>query len=613
MISLPLPLMLLALAALYLGERALIDATRGIANGLGVALLVASLVLSAWRWRRSTAERRQAHRNVFLCYVVVLAGLALYAVQTPELDLVTSNRLRTLLLVGWPGCILLGLLPAIAMELAIGSMQRTPKLELTRVHLAARAAAIMVLAVIGFAGLNFAASTWSRKVDLSYFKTTQVGTSTRAIVHNLTKPVHFTLFFPPGNEVLERALGYIDELKRVSPQIEVEVTDQAFEPEKARDLKVRSNGYLAMQCGDKSELLRLELDVEEARGTLRKLDSEVQQRLLKIIRPPRVAYVTTGHMERDLSPTSDDVRPGLADFKALLESQGFSVRRLGLAEGLANDIPADASLVAVLGPTEEFAANERDALSRYLARGGRALIGMDPDHGVTDDALLAPLGVQVSRTLVANERYTVRVAGQGESPLNLVTTRTAHHPTVSTVEQSSNRMGVVFLGVGHLTKVVPAPANVDIAFILHSMAQSWDDLNGNSKFDAALEKRDNMPFAAAIEQKIKPLGPLNPNGQADGANEPPTMRAVVVADADFAANGVMRNPGNAYFVMDTVRWLAHAEAEAGTVESEVDVPQMQRKDENAMWFYGTSFIMPVAILLGGLGYTRRLARPRSRK
>ena len=35
--------------------------------------------------------------------------------------------------------------------------------------------ALLVLAIIGFAGINYAASTWNRKVDLSYFKTSRVG------------------------------------------------------------------------------------------------------------------------------------------------------------------------------------------------------------------------------------------------------------------------------------------------------------------------------------------------------------------------------------------------------------------------------------------------------
>ncbi|HET6343718.1 MAG TPA: Gldg family protein, partial [Myxococcota bacterium] len=380
------------------------------------------------------------------------------------------ERLPTLLKVAWPGLVLLGLLPTIAMELAVGSMQHTPTLEIWRVRLASRAARIMAFALVAFAGINYTAATWNHKIDLSYFKTTKLGSATRNIASNLTQPVKVYLFFPPGNDVLELARAYFDELAHASDQVEVKVLDQALEPDKAKDMKVRANGWVAIQSGNNTETLRLDLDAEEARGALRSLDAEVQQRLLKVIRPGRIAYFTTGHMERDYAPPVDDRRPGLADFKMLLEAQGFSIRRLGLGEGLGTDIPKDATLVCVMGPTDAFTPTERGALHRYLEAGGRALIALDPDHGVVEDELLAPLGLQLDRTLVANDRFLVRVEGQSESPYNMVTTRTSAHPTVTTMEQNPGRLGLVFLGAGSLRKREPSPAGVTVFFPVHAMA-----------------------------------------------------------------------------------------------------------------------------------------------
>lgn len=642
--------MLAGLSALYLGERTLADLWRVGVAGVGTLLVLAALSCAVVRLLRTQGERRRAHAWVVLAYGVVVAALGVYAATLPQLGLATDGKIHTVLQVAWPALLLLGLLPAIAMELAIAAMVQTPTLEIWRVRLASRAARIVALAIIAFAGINFTAATWNRKIDLSYFKTTKVGTSTLAIAQNLTKPVHFVLFFPPGNEVLEQTRSYLDELAHASPQVQIEVLDQALEPERARTLKVRSNGFLAVQAGDNSEILRLDLDPEVARDTLRKLDAEVQQRLLKVIRPARVAYLTTGHMERDFAPPADDKRPGLLDFKMILEGQGFTIRRLGLGEGLGTQVPSDAALVAVMGPLEAFTAAERDTLGRYLEEGGRVFFALDPDHGVTDDALLAPLGLRVSKTLVANERYLVRVEGQGESLYNLVTTRTGSHPAVATLEQNAGRMGVVLLGTGHLSKTEQPPAGLTVTYLLHAMPQSWDDRNGNGKLDPASERYETFEFAAAVEkvrtapskpaeaadakadgtsaapaenagvppEKVADAGPSADKEKAAGAAkqgadkaaEP--LRAVVVADADLAANGVVRNPGNAYFLVDSVRWLAGDEQNAGTIESEQDVPLVHRKDENAMWFYGTSFLFPVAVLIGGLAYTRRISRPRRR-
>ncbi len=78
------------------------------------------------------------------------------------------------------------------------------------------------------------------------------------------------------------------------------------------------------------------------------------------------------------------------------------------------------------------------------------------------------------------------------------------------------------------------------------------------------------------------------------------MRAVLVADADIAGDGLVRNPGNAYFLRDAARWLVGDEDSAGTVESEKDVPIVHRKDEDTIVFYATSMIIPFVVLGAGL-------------
>ena len=651
--KLPMPLFGAGLAALYLGERALQDTPRLALDALAGILLLAGFALALGRWTGAAKpERKRAYGWLMQAYTVALLGVGVYGLQSPEWALISDAKLHTCLQVAWPALVLLGVLPMVAMELAVGSMERTPTLEIWRVRLAARAAWIVGLALVAFAGVNFTAATWNRKIDLSYFKTTRVGTSTQSIINNLTAPVAFSLFFPPGNEVLEQTRAYVDELAHDNKQVSVEIVDQAMNPERAQTLKVRSNGYLVIQGNNRSETIRIDPDAEEARDVLRNLDVEVQKRLLRVIRPGRVAYLTSGHAERDYAPTGDDKRAGLGDLKMFLESQGFAVRRLGLGEGLGSDIPKDASLVLVVGAQEPFTPAERDAMHRYLQRGGRALFAIDPDHGAPDNALLAPLGVKVGTALVANDKYLVRVEGHGESPYYLATNRSAPHPVVNTLESSAQRFWVGIFGGANVSRLEAPPADLNITFALHAMPNSWEDKNGNGKFDPPAEVRSNFEFVAAIEKIAKAPDKPNAGGKAENANglvadanakaakantqvadangkaadanalanlakaaePPPAMRVVVVGDADFISNGVLRNAGNAYFVTDAVRWLAGDEqSTAGIVESEKDVPIEHRKDRDALWFYGTSFVIPVAVLMGGLSFTRRTRRPRSKR
>ncbi|MBI5511493.1 MAG: Gldg family protein [Deltaproteobacteria bacterium] len=602
--AVPLAALLGGLVALYVAERALHDLARYVVLGLG-ALVVGSAVLAVLRINATEGDRRQAYKGLAIEYGVAVLAVALYFAGS--LEWLPEGKVAAVAQVVWPALLVLALVPIVAMEMALFSMEAAPKVELWRVRFASRSARIVALAVIAFAGVNFTAAAWNRKIDLSYFKTTAAGTATLSIMKNLTKPLRFVLFFPTGNEVLEHVKDYVGSLARESDKVTVEIYDQALEPELARKLKVRNNGYLALLHEEKSESIKLDIDLEDARATLRELDAKVQEKLLRVLKPPRVAYFTTGHLERDYAPLGDDKRYGMADLRSLCESLGFTVKRLGLGEGLGSKVPDDAALVIVAGAIEPFLAEEKNSLQAYLDKGGRLLLLVDPDHGSTADDLTAMVGVKVSKALAAHERYLVRVEGRGESPYYLATNRAATHPSVLTLSRAGERLGVVLLGAGALTKLDKLPPEMKVTFTLRSMPDTWLDDNGNRVFDKATEKRGApLDFGAAVERTI--AAPAEEGEAAEkeaGKKDQPLMRAMVLGDADVAGDGIVRNQGNAYLFADGVRWLAGEEENAGTVESEKDVPIVHKKEEDTILFYGTSFLMPAVVLGAGLLVSRR--------
>jgi hypothetical protein len=501
-------------------------------------------------------------------------------------------------MVAWPFILLLGLAPALAIELALGSMAHAPSLEHWRVRLAARSARVMALAVVVFAGANYAASAWNRKIDVSYFKTSVPSETTRTLVRDLGEPVRFVLFSPPGNEVMEQVESYLDDLAAAGPNAKIEVLDQAVDIEAARALKVTQNGALVLAKATQTETFQVGLEIESSRGKLKKLDREVQQRLLKLARPPRTVYFTSGHMERDWQPSATDKRLGLADLKTIVESLGLTVKRLGLGEGLGREIPKDAAAVVIAGPLEPFLPAERQALTTWLDHGGRLLALIDPDNGAREPELLAALGLALDAGLVASDRGTVRLEDRGDSPFIFATKRVSSHPSVTTLSQNTDRASVVLIGAGALAKRADAPVDLRITFTLHSNAEAWEDGNNNGKLDEG-EKRGPRELAAAIER----------GGDAKSKDKAaPAMRAVVMADADLAGNMLVRNPGNTLLILDALKWLAGEETLAGAPTSEEDAPLVHKKDDDAVWFYGVSFLVPALVLGGGLVLSRRGGR-----
>lgn len=668
----PLIAMLCGLVALYVGERVLGGAGRYVFDILGGLLVLGAAVAAGLRLRQPDAKRRWAAGRIAVHYGLTLLGLLLYVAQSDLLGWVAYGQVRTLVLLLWPTLVLLGMLPAMAMESAWAGMRQAPKIETWRIRAGARSARIIALGLIAFAGINYAASAWNQKVDLTYFKTTKAGTATRNLIDHLNTGVEFVLFFPPGNAVLEQVRAYLQPLASRSDLVSIRVVDQPKVPELSRELKVRRNGYVVVRAREKTERIRLALDIEDARRSLKELDADVHNRLLEVLRPPRVAYFTTGHQERDWAPSGDDGRPGLSDFRRLLRTLGFTVKRLGLREGLASELPDDATVVVVAGPLEPFTAAEREALLAYMRAGGKLLWLVDPDNATVETPLLAELGIAVDNHLLADDRYVVRIPGRGDSPYDIVTGNFGSHPSVRTLGRLRGREAVAFSGAGSLHEAESVPGGLDVSFTLHTMSNTWADADANGRLDKPSEKRARRHLAAAIsgtlggdaesaatgdaaaqkdaaetqtaaaEASAQTAGNTeakassgNGDGQADDQAHTATakhsggsgdagsehdaaadsakaaaseqLRAIVVADADMAADGLLYR-GNQLFLADGLRWLAGEEQTAGRIESEKDIPITHRKDEDAIWFYGGSFAVPAVVLGIGLSVSRRRKR-----
>src|SRR2546423_5420961 len=154
------------------------------------------------------------------------------------------------------------------------------------------------------------------------------------------------------------------ELGRASPMFTYEVHDRLLEPQLARDWKVIQDGVLIVARGPTEESMVIGTDMEAARGKLKTIDADFQKTLIKVSRDMRIVYPPTGHEEMNErgDPAEGRTATGI---RKLFESQNYSVRDIGLAQGLGNEIPKDATIVAVIGPARAFLPGEVAALKKY--------------------------------------------------------------------------------------------------------------------------------------------------------------------------------------------------------------------------------------------------------
>src|SRR5204862_284588 len=82
--------------------------------------------------------------------------------------------------------------------------------------------------------------------DVSYFKTSSPGESTRKMVASSSDPLRVLLFFPDANEVRDQVRGYFELLAADTKRLTVEVRDRLTDAELAGKYKVIKDGTVVM-------------------------------------------------------------------------------------------------------------------------------------------------------------------------------------------------------------------------------------------------------------------------------------------------------------------------------------------------------------------------------
>jgi len=611
----------LGLVIVFIAERVIGDAGLGATvRWIGVLGVVVALAMKVRDWSKASGAQRKVELLLLVAYGGVVDALIIYALSTrPGLDLLglagaEGDRIAQLLTVAWLAVLSVAMFAAIFMELAYARMPITAAVEVRRLRAAAEGGLSLGLALVFVFSLNYAVSKRDIRRDLSYFKTTQASEATAKMVSGLDTPVRAILFYPEVSEVSNQLRPYFEGLAQPNANFSFEIRDHALEPAFARKYRIRDNGHILLlkglpsgvtitdgkaMAGDglSSEQFQVGKDIEKARAKLRSLDETFQKRFSKLIRSARSIHFTTGHRERSEEGAEGDPQgERLRGMASLLKRFNIKSSPLGMAQGLAREVPKDAGSVAVIGPREPLLPEEVRALVDYVKFGGRLLIMVDPNVDDGLEPLLNALRLRREKGVVASQRHHMRRRFNDSDKVIVYSNSFTSHPTVSSNSRHSAQLASVFAEATslqqHSTDAMLKGAKV--TFPVRTTADAWVDRNGNFKRDGDERLRiENLTAAVTIG-----------SGDKQG-------RAVVIGDGGFVSDALIRNNGNILQFVDSVRWLIGEESVSGTLSSEEDVPIEHRKDDDLIWFYATTFGIPIPLLILAWWVRRRRRRDRS--
>ena len=384
---------------------------------------------------------------------------------------------------------------------------------------------VMIVLAIAFAVIaNVFAVRYDHKFDWTSDRMNSLSDQSLKAAKNLKAEVEFVLLYrkeAQGEEnVQPHVRDIMDMYKNVSPKIKYVSYSALERPDVAQKFDFKTGAW-AFFVTQGAQHIRIEQPTEE----------EITKALIKIGRAKKkVIYLTAGHGEHDFSERKPE---SITDFVDELQTT-FEVKPLSIPKE-QNKIPADADIVGVIGPQQQFLDSEIDALRAYARGGGHLFLALDPGMHHNLAQLLKTFGVEYQNNYVVDPHATVKGAG------NIAAIGSDFSATSDITKAFKSGMNIFLLA----SSLVPAP---DLPPSLHIEDLVKTDATAlmTMKLEAQPKIEGHGPFTMGMQ--ITGQLPALKDGKTPEGKE---FAAVVFGDSDFLANTIFHDNLNRDLAMNS--------------------------------------------------------------
>jgi len=481
------------------------------------------------------------------------------------------------------------LLAALAGNLAV--VRRTVAARGTRERVRAASGTIVFAALLVAA--NVLAARYPKTWDLTENKVYTLGERTLSVLAALDRPVELIGFYAAGDRSREAIQDLAARYTAQSAKLSFRFVDPEKDPQIADQLGVTRQGTLAARCGDDKALTS-----GDAAGAVD--EGELTNLILKVSRPGGIRlYALTGAGEPE--PTDLETPAGLGRLATSLKDDNIEIRPLLLATAPA--VPDDAAAVILAGPTKPLLPHEIDALRAYLARGGRALILVDPGRDPGIGTLLADYRLELDDTMIVDrEEVAFLGARLGLDPL---VEDFPPHPVTKGFRQRiilAQARSITLRVDGGLPGVVAQP-------LARTHESAWGELGWREMMATGRVAKDDADRGGPLVVAATATADIADASDVGAAAPKKQARIVLVGDSDWLANANLGNFFNREMCVNIVHWLTGGEdlivGPAKTLRaSRLD---MTVADQRNLFRFGV-LLLPEVLLIGGLvAWLRRKA------
>lgn len=369
------------------------------------------------------------------------------------------------------------------------------------------------------------------------------------VLDKIDQPVRILAFIRTEDQRNPFLKDLLWQVSRENPLIEYDIVDVNRNPAMAAQYGVSSYGSAVVESGGKRA------DFSNPRESL------LMSALLKVMQEPKTVYSLAGHGECSIENT--DRHLGCSLMSGALSLESFQVEKLSLVGGA--DVPDDADVVLIAGPKSDFLEVEVATLARWLDRGGKLLVLLDPFRAPRLVALLGSYGIEVGANIVVDPEN--RLAG-GEAWSTVLSDINRQHLVTSTLKAPP-----LFSLAAAVVGREDDDAGRSATTLLKSGSRSWasfdPDIVAGSEASFVAGRDINGPIPVAVE-----IAQPAPDASVEGAR----LRILAFGDSEFATNRFLDYLGNKDLLVNSVNWLAR---EDGLMASR---PQQKATAKNQFFF-----------------------------
>jgi ABC-type uncharacterized transport system involved in gliding motility auxiliary subunit len=495
------------------------------------------------------------------------------------------------------------------------------------------AGAMLVLALVLI--VNYLGGKYYQRWDWTGTKLYSLSEKSLSVLAGLDRDIRATLVLQPGSSLYDPAKELLERYAARSARFTVRAVDpdrNLIEAQRlVEELELTEGVAVVFEAGgdrrviEQSALAEFDYSGMQfgAQPTMTEFKGEeaFTGAVLELVeqRKPKV-LATTGHGERSLDDLGDG---GLSRVRELLGKENLTLESWG-SLGQA-EVPDGTDLLVVAGAKVNFVAPELEAFGRYLDRGGRMLVMLDPEldaeGGVTKtglEAWLAGRGVELGDDLVVDPSATLPFFGAE----TIFVRALGSHPIVASLGQADYP---VIFGLARSARPGSVPADFEATTLLQTTAEGWgerdlanlgavakgaDDTAGPVPVGVAVAARAPAPEPAhdELELDVEPEAGAEESATAS-APESAKWRLVVFGDSDFATNGQLANVGNPTLVANAFNWLLERENLLGIGPKKPEQVRLSLTpgQVTAVWL-GTLLGMPALAVAGGVAVWWRRRR-----